>query len=609
MLIGNLLFSPDYYPRNTINFFIFTINKLGLTKGIIGALKRDAMIIISFAWLSSIKTMDEIYYSLNIIPIKNYNKYLLIFLKHIINQKFKLQTQYYSLKIRGIVTKTSNLRRKIFQSSLLLKSLFNRFFYDIGKLTYAGESHFINHIDNQCFKPNILLKKVSVFYDNENELIIKDIDLSIEKKSLILLCGDNKAGKTTLLRVISGYIPTITGNLFGSVSICDIEFSENLEINDIAKFVKYIMDEADEYIIGLTVSQEIMLHTDDIAFAKHCLKLMKIDHLWNRETSTLSGGEKVRLVLASLLASKAKIILLDSVLSQLDEIGRKEFIDALDTFYKNNNCIIVVADYHIQYYFKLANRYIFLKNGRIVYDHEIPFDSYEKFMCIYRKYYESYESPSNKIPTCTESSKSNIPIVELKNVSVKFDDKLILNKLNLSIKSSECMVITGPNGSGKTTAMLILAGIRSPDSGERIVNVNPFNLGYVFQNASFQIVGSTVEDELKIGPLLRNWTEHQINSFIKSKSKYISVNLNDSTITLHQVDLKFLAYAASDIGLDLIIFDEPTTYMDNKDLNKFFEIINHLQKIGVAIIIVTHDERILKRSKQVVSFMNIKYGK
>ena len=102
------------------------------------------------------------------------------FLKNIQNQKAKLQQQFYSLQLRGVIQKTINLRVKLFQAILLLKSLFNRFFYDIGTLAYAGESHFpnnnklTNNIDSL-----IQISNLTLSYDEKSENVLKDINLTV----------------------------------------------------------------------------------------------------------------------------------------------------------------------------------------------------------------------------------------------------------------------------------------------------------------------------------------------------------------------------------------------------------------------------------------------
>lgn len=599
MIIGNLLFSPSDHALNSYSFFIFTINTSGFENGVIGALKRNSMIILSFAWLISIRNMEDVYNSLTIIPSKKYNKYLNIFLKLILNQKNKLQTQFYSLNIRGIIQKSSNIRIKLYQANLILKSLFNRFFYDIGKLTYAGECHFGHEANFSNSDPQISLYKVSVRYESEKEFMLKNVDLAVNGKSFIILAGENKAGKTTLLRVLSGYIPNILGELYGSVNICGVTFSNALEITDIAVYVKYIMDDPEEFIIGLTVKQEILLHTINTDFAFQCLKLMKIDHLWYQETSKLSGGELVRLVLASLLASKAKIILLDSVLSQLDCKGRVEFIDALSTFYKNNNCIIIVADYYIELFIDLAERYIVLEAGLILFDGIEPQKRPDVFSQIILG--------DNDIQLFTKAGESkyainqNQPIIQLINISKGFDNNQILKEFNLTVRPSDRIAITGLNGCGKTTAMLILAGILVPDNGERIVYKQPFNLGFVFQNANYQIVGTTIIEELSIGPKLRRWSKEKIDQFTTAKSKYLLVNPKESTLALHPNDLKVLAFVASDIDLNLMIFDEPTIFMDSNGFKQFQSILNELDRKSVAVIIISHNERIIRSCSQIIT--------
>ncbi len=594
MIIGNWLFSPEDYICKTIRFLFFKINTQGFENGVIGALKRDSMIILSFVWLNSVKSMKNIYDTLSIFPYDKYKYYLNIFLKVIIYQKYKLQIQFYSLSLRGIIKKTSNIHLKFYQANLLLKSLFNRFFYDIGKLTFAGESHFCNERVQIDSSPHIELKDISVKYDGK--YAIKNLNFEVKKKSFIIVNGRNKSGKTTLLRVISGYIPTIIGELYGLVSVCDITFSDNVEIKDISNNVKYIMDDPDDYIVGLTVKDEILLHTKDVDYAIKCLKLMQIYTLWDQDTYSLSGGEKIRLVLASLLASRVKIILLDSVLSQLDKQGRNEFIEALSKFYKKNDCIIIVTDYYPEYYLKLADRSIVLDCGSLITDES----------CFFKK----HNIPTNK--NILEMPNSNFiinshfanqkNIIELKGIKKQYGEKTVLDDFNFQIRKHERICLVGTNGSGKTTAMLILAGLVKPDYGERILFSENLHIGFVFQNANMQIVGTTIEDELSIGPKLQNWSQDKKQNFIQKKNKYFFRELNESTLFLHPNELKMLAFHASDLNLNLMIFDEPTIYMDYDDKINFNTLLEELKEADISVAIISHDYRIIKNCDRIINF-------
>nr|VFK80847.1 MAG: ABC-type glutathione transport system ATPase component, contains duplicated ATPase domain [Candidatus Kentron sp. SD] len=588
MLIGNVLFSP--IQGVTYHFMIFDINQAGLEKGIIGALKRNAMILVSFAWLSSIRSLEDVYYSLCLNNFQTYNKYLLIFLRHVLNQELRLQHQFYGLKIRGIANKASSYRMKMTQAGLLMKSLFYRFFSDIGPLTYAGESHFTAHSSCDAMNPHINIIGLTVRYDELEIPALRDLDFSADGKSFIFLSGANKSGKTSLMRVISGYIPNVIGEILGKVSICGTLFTNNLEINDLAVNVKYIFGDSDSFLIGLTVRQEILLHTSDEQHAIQSLKIMKVDHLTGRLTSSLSGGEKARLVLASLLVSKAKIVLLDSVLSQLDARGREDFIDALKIFYERNDCIVIVSD-HFPWYFKsIATRCIQLDCGVLSKDTDDP-----------NVIVSLLKEDQEKLHFDQEITDERKRLIELKHVGIEFNDYEAIKDFSLVVHQSELIVITGRNGAGKTTAMYALSGLLKIARGERIIHSQNFSVGYLFQNANLQIVGANVEEELLVGPILKKWSKTRTVSYLRDKYSELNINPKESTLSLYPTDLSFLAIAAADVGVDLLIFDEPSIYMDPADLRRFCQIVNDFRRRGIAILIVSHDKRIIASAEKVIS--------
>ena len=124
-------------------------------------------------------------------------------------------------------------------------------------------------------------------------------------------------------------ILTEEGKRYGEVKLCNIATS-NLRLAEISKIAIYIGQNPFSTITGLTVGQEMAILTyGNIELARECLNSLGIGHLWDRETTRLSGGETVRLILAGVLARRAPVLLLDEPLDQLDEVGRQQFILSL----------------------------------------------------------------------------------------------------------------------------------------------------------------------------------------------------------------------------------------------------------------------------------------
>ncbi len=584
MIVGNVLFSP--VDSNTYDIYIFSINQTGLDYGLIGALKRNAMIIVSYTWLSLIGSTVNIYHALSINRFYNYNKFLLILLRYIVNQKEILKIQMYTLNNRD--KQKESLRKKIIQSISLLKMLFFRFFYDTGTLTYIGETHFIKSQSKINIDNNIILKNVSVVFENNHNLILENINLECNHKEFVIIDGFNKSGKTTLLQVIAGYIPFIKGKVSGEVNISGKKFSEDTDLDDIVPYVKYILNEPELNFIGLTVEQEILLHTPDKELAKKALETMDIIHLFKRDTTSLSSGEKTRLVLASILASNIKIILIDSMLPHLDGKGKTDFINAIDVLYKSKDIIIIVSDIFVNYYSKLASRYVILENGKIIKD--IKNNNIRALL----------NSSDNVYPKLLEY-KNKEKLIKLDNISLTIDDVDVVKNFSIDIRKSDFITITGNNGVGKTSAMLILAGLLKHTSGHKVQYQDKLNIGFIFQNTSLQIVGTTIEEELLINTYSKNWTNEANNLYTAQKLKQFDFTIENPILELHNVDLKMLSIVANEFEVDIMIFDEPTTVMDNKDLTIFWNIIDSYMKNGIGIIIITHDDRIIKNSNNIIN--------
>ncbi len=581
MIVGNWLFSPNTSISD--NDLFFRINDIGLHNGIIGALKRNAMIILSFAWLSSIYSLYDIYNSINV--FKKFNKTIIIFLKWIQNFKHDFVFLYYSMYLRGFDLKSKNPRKKIKQLDVILKAVLNRFFNNIGKMTYNGESHF--NFDEHDINNNVGtvgIKNLSVSYDIDGKVILENINLTISEGEVVFIAGKNGSGKSTLLKVISGYIPKIEGYILnGDVVVSNKSPNSNIQLKEINKYLRYIVENPVDSLIGLTVKQELYSQTKDEKRIIFYSESLDIVHLWERDSNTLSGGEQVRVVLASLLCSNVKLLVLESPLGQLDPVGRKAFISALIKIIESKKVTIIISDQYADFYNGIINRFIFLQNGKINEDISTKDGQIVEILDKLKLTYPLLKPFNNLLVS------RNI-VASMHNISISFNNNQVLSNINCDFYQNQCVAIMGDNGSGKSTLMLTLATVLIPDFGEVLVNSK--KIGMVFQDCSKQILEDKTNEEIVLS-LKNDYIDEQTQiSFTNEMLEWSQLREKQSTLDISASKIRLLEIASNLYNKDIIILDEPTNYLDSQYIEKLHSFIQDLLNSGKTILVVTHDEQL-----------------
>lgn len=193
-------------------------------------------------------------------------------------------------------------------------------------------------------------------------------------------------------------------------------------------------------------------------------------------------------------------------------------------------------------------------------------------------------------------------MLEIKNLSKSFDARIIIDRLNLSIKDGEILSIVGPSGGGKTTLLRCLAGLETIDSGELLIDSTPFNpvemdnadqiVGIVFQD--FQLFPHlSVLDNVTLAPILalkqsKETSETEALELLSKLGLNGKEHLFPYQLSGGQKQRVALARALA-MKPKVLGYDEPTSALDPELRQQVEELILGLKAQGMTQIIVTHD--------------------
>ncbi|EPA8844569.1 ATP-binding cassette domain-containing protein [Listeria monocytogenes] len=192
-------------------------------------------------------------------------------------------------------------------------------------------------------------------------------------------------------------------------------------------------------------------------------------------------------------------------------------------------------------------------------------------------------------------------MIELVNVSKKIQDKLIFEKLSLSIGAGEFIAVVGESGSGKTTLLNVIGHLDSKDSGQVIINEMEYQtkkevLGFIFQNYLL-MENETVLENLSITGgenrklMIEHLEEVGMDESYLAKKVYQLSGGEKQRIAIVRILLK---------PFQLLLADEPTGNLDDKNKQKIIELFLALKKQGKTIICVTHDPEISAKADRIV---------
>lgn len=206
-------------------------------------------------------------------------------------------------------------------------------------------------------------------------------------------------------------------------------------------------------------------------------------------------------------------------------------------------------------------------------------------------------------------------MIQLLNINKKFEQKVVLSNISLSISKNEFVCITGESGVGKTTLLNIIGLLEKPDSGELILNgkkhftkndilrLRREFFGYIFQDFLL-IPDKTVEENIHISKCENKKMYKKDIEEVMKKVRLDSSYLNKKVYHLSGGEQQKVAIARMMLKqYELVLADEPTGNLDYKNKMEVIEIFKDIKKDGKTIICVTHDKEVAASADRTINLV------
>jgi iron complex transport system ATP-binding protein len=215
-------------------------------------------------------------------------------------------------------------------------------------------------------------RAIAFAYPGAGKRVLDDVSMHVEKGDIVGLLGPNGSGKTTLLKIVSGMLAPASGSIeIGGVSL------SSLSRRDLARRLAIVPQET-QSAFDFTVLDIVLMGRyphlgpfeleglDDLAIARDALAATGTSALETRRFTTLSGGEKQRVVIASALAQASDVLLLDEPTASLDLGYQIEVALLLQRLNRDLGTTMIISTHDLNLAAALCRKAVMLKDGRVL---------------------------------------------------------------------------------------------------------------------------------------------------------------------------------------------------------------------------------------------------
>ena len=429
--------------------------------------------------------------------------------------------------------------------------------------------------------PRIEIRELSVQFPGRKYPALDHVSGRIAPGQTLAITGPSGCGKTTLLRTLAGFIPDmIHAEVHGEIRIDDQALTA-IDLTQLSPAIGLVQQDPDAQVCTLRVRSEVAFGPENLCLSPqeidlrvvHALDVLGISHLAERDTPSLSGGEKQRLAVAAILAMRPSVILLDEPTAHLDPAGARMLFGLLRQLQSQTACTLLIVEHRLPPLRTLDPLLWIMDSGRLV-ERNVS-RVHEDISSLARKV-----AVDRSIPPLRPSLQG---VLRIEHLSFGYQENL-LEDLSFTLVPGMILGVIGPNGGGKTTLLRLMAALERPDDGA-IVRPDAMTVGMVFQHPHQQIFERTVRRDLEIeGPL----DEDQVTSSLASAQLSGLAEAAPHSLSLGE-QRRLTVLAALRGAPDLLLLDEPFIGQDRENVTWIVGQIQQARSRGAMICLVTHD--------------------
>ena len=500
----------------------------------------------------------------------------------------------------------------------------------------------------------INIENFTFYYGDSEKPALKNINLQIKDGEFILITGPSGGGKSSLCRCFNGLIPHFYGGrVTGKVEVQGTDVISH-STKELATKVGMIFQDPENQLVAMDVEREIAFGLENLAFSKmliakrleESLDTLGISALRHRQVHELSGGEKQKVAIASVLALHPGILVLDEPTSELDPKSAEEVLSVVERLNDELGLTVILIEHRLDRVAQHVDRLIMMSHGEVVADGDprqvlssgkpveigvgvppitklvqgmrergINIDKTPLTVREGRTMLEgAFQRASGQIPRRNKNDDGE-PIIEIRKLWHVYPTGVTaLKDISIKVCEGEFVAIMGRNASGKTTLVKHISGLLRPTKGMVLVDGIDTRratiaelakkVGFVFQNPNDHLFADTVEEEIAF--TLKNLGGN--GGEVKSRVDEILERFNIKEYRkqypryLSGGEKQRIALASVIIAQPrVLILDEPTRGMDYGLKSQLMAFLNEYRSQGNTVILVTHDvEMVAEHADRVI---------